>query len=567
MKFLIYLLEVNLVFVVLYVTYLLFIKPLPFYQYKRWLLIASIVLSFVIPILHFPLGFNNGIEMVTVDFWKHSVSNAPETNALTGTENPVNTIISEPALSSTTFHWHIMLLLIYFSGILVILIRFIASLRKYLIIHKESQHWQNKIYITNAATPAFSFAGRIYIHPAVVNTPDAEMIIQHEKVHVQQYHYIDNLLFEIGCIILWYNPFVWLCREEVNYNGEMIADELVVAGSSKIDYAHLLLKYSSSNMMSIINSFAHVKVKSRIISLLNPYYDGNKKKRFLIFIPLSLILIIIFSCENEIEYPERLTLFAGKSIKSVEAIFINEYGDLPDKHERIIKTIAFNKSGEINNQKSFITNDYYIPEIKDVDSGLRFIYTDPFDPELAYGFLKYGFDWCEQYGKLIENLEYDTKLKKYESAGYLDKAVINVDVEWQDGIPISIIENYDNRYADRKGVINIVPGKVQFEKYQSFDFDKTKKRLVHKYQSKQVPDGITINYYENELGIKFKTINEDKKTVYEFNDSERLIAVYRSDGSLLKTFEYLDGKLLDNYKVYNLQSELEYSVKIKYTYY
>ena len=82
-----------------------------------------------------------------------------------------------------------------------------------------------------------------------------------------------------------------------------------------------------------------------------------------------------------------------------------------------------------------------------------------------------------------------------------------------------------------------------------------------------MPDGITINYYENELGIKFKTINEDKKTVYEFNDSERLIAVYRSDGSLLKTFEYLDNKLLDNYKVYNLQSELEYSVKIKYTYY
>ena len=55
--------------------------------------------------------------------------------------------------------------------------------------------------------------------------PDEEdPILQHEYVHASQGHTFDLILGEVMICLMWFNPIIWLYRNEIQLNNEYIAD-------------------------------------------------------------------------------------------------------------------------------------------------------------------------------------------------------------------------------------------------------------------------------------------------------------------------------------------------------
>jgi TonB family protein len=107
--------------------------------------------------------------------------------------------------------------------------------------------------------------------------PESGIIIDHEKVHMREWHSADVLFIELASIINWFNPVVYLYKKEIRHIHEFIADEEAASGMpSKSDYALLLF----SNTLGVQpdqlsnNFFNNSLLKRRIIML-----NKNKSRR------------------------------------------------------------------------------------------------------------------------------------------------------------------------------------------------------------------------------------------------------------------------------------------------
>lgn len=140
----------------------------------------------------------------------------------------------------------------------------------------------------------FSFFHWIFINSETNSSSELAEIIAHEQVHVRQYHSVDVMLSEILCICFWWNPFVWLLKNEMKINLEYLADKGVLeAGFNSKRYQYILLQVSNKNTgIPLINNFNVSQLKKRISMM-------NKKKssifssvKYLLAIPVGVALIL-----------------------------------------------------------------------------------------------------------------------------------------------------------------------------------------------------------------------------------------------------------------------------------
>lgn len=86
----------------------------------------------------------------------------------------------------------------------------------------------------------------------------AGKIFLHEKAHAQNRHWMDLLFADLSCILLWYNPFVWMTRRLMKLNHEFEADSAVISsGVDTYEYQRLLvMKAMGRRAIPVTNSFA-----------------------------------------------------------------------------------------------------------------------------------------------------------------------------------------------------------------------------------------------------------------------------------------------------------------------
>ncbi|MEE9373621.1 MAG: M56 family metallopeptidase [Saprospiraceae bacterium] len=77
-------------------------------------------------------------------------------------------------------------------------------------------------------TEPCSFFKYIFINPATYDYNTYEQILTHEKIHVRKFHSLDLLVSELAVILLWFNPFIWLIRKEIEKNIEYQTDDILV---------------------------------------------------------------------------------------------------------------------------------------------------------------------------------------------------------------------------------------------------------------------------------------------------------------------------------------------------
>ncbi|WP_461491635.1 M56 family metallopeptidase, partial [Pontibacter sp. HJ8] len=115
-----------------------------------------------------------------------------------------------------------------------------------------------------------SFFRYIFIHPDDYDYETYEQIIAHEKIHVRQVHTLDLIIAELAVILLWFNPFIWFFRKEVEKNNEYQTDATLLEEEqvNKRQYQLNLLQIAVPNKpLSITTNYNQSLLKQRIVMM------------------------------------------------------------------------------------------------------------------------------------------------------------------------------------------------------------------------------------------------------------------------------------------------------------
>lgn len=241
-----YSLAVSAVLVLIYPVLHLTVSRNNSFRFNRLLLGFGLLAAFTLPL----------ITTLNVTPIRHLADTAA---VLTGDIVIKNAVALTPQIPDSGIPVIMVLLGIYYCGVLVLTLKTLYSLlqlnRLKRHCRKES-HDNHALYIhDNELIAPFSFGKSIFLSECDRNDP----VIRHECGHVDANHWIDILIAESGCILLWYNPFMWLYKNLIKLNHEYEADHYVISSGMDIsEYQHLLIsKALGRRIMPLTNSLTN----------------------------------------------------------------------------------------------------------------------------------------------------------------------------------------------------------------------------------------------------------------------------------------------------------------------
>ncbi len=282
-----YLLESSICLFVFYIMYKMFFQKNTFFQINRIYLLSGALLSFFIPLLHiqsYPQetavisSAINTAQYLTIEF---------------------NTQMDKGGVF-LTFSCKEIIISIYVLGVTFFSTRLFFKLNKIKRIIQQSEKTEKgglKTLHTNEQDTS-SFFNWIFFNSRH-DKNNSDLILQHELVHVRQWHSLDVIIMEILCIFNWFNPIIYLYQKCLRENHEFIADDIVSSiAPSKYEYAKLLIEELQFHQKPILSNSFSSMIKKRLVMISEK--NKNKKNGFIYFsiIPIIFLLISFFSTQN-----------------------------------------------------------------------------------------------------------------------------------------------------------------------------------------------------------------------------------------------------------------------------
>ena len=266
--------------------YDLFLQKETFFKWNRIYLLATPVLSFIIPLLKFEI-FQKTVPQDYMVYLPEVVIN-PQVYIENNT--PFETF-----LGISTF--------IFYVGIGLFFILFLVRLTKIVKLIQTSKSIKKDKYtliVLDEKQAAFSFFNYIFINSQLLEKQDLQ-IIQHELIHCKQKHTLDLLYFEFLKIVLWFNPLVYVYQKRITLLHEYISDAEVVKETDKNSYFNRLLSetFSIENISFINQFFKHSLIKKRIIMITKEKSQKMKQLKYLLIAPLLLTMLMLSSFEDK----------------------------------------------------------------------------------------------------------------------------------------------------------------------------------------------------------------------------------------------------------------------------
>jgi beta-lactamase regulating signal transducer with metallopeptidase domain len=260
-----YIIKTALFLVVYYLFYKLLLSRETFHRFNRIALVSLLLLSFLLPLMTslVNIGNTNGEGMITIEDL-----------------STMATAVEDMEISAIpTSHLVIaVLMLVYLLGILVFTVR---SLVSYISLARMLRKGERQVLedgsilcLQDEEVAPFS-----WMHYIVANRKDLEengkAILSHELGHIHNHHTLDLILTEVALILQWFNPAIWLMRQELQAIHEYEADEAVLdQGIDAKSYQLLLIKKAAgSRLQSITNSLHQSSIKKRITMMLNDTFE------------------------------------------------------------------------------------------------------------------------------------------------------------------------------------------------------------------------------------------------------------------------------------------------------
>ena len=270
-EFLIYDLKVAALVAVFYMFYRLMLSRETFHRVNRVVLLATALLSFVLP-------------LCVITLHRTVVVEAPLSQGLATVGLPM----AEPLENPLGTVWGALFLI----GMALTLGHTLLSiLRVWQLIRRSEQHPQadgTVVCVAPGDVPAFS-----WMHFIILSKNDYEAhsapLLAHERGHIRRRHSLDLLLVDTLTALQWFNPAMWMLRQDLRAIHEYEADAAVLSqGINTKEYQYLLIQKAVANCgYSVANGISHSTLKNRIDMMLH-----KKSSRASLFKLLALVPIV-----------------------------------------------------------------------------------------------------------------------------------------------------------------------------------------------------------------------------------------------------------------------------------
>ena len=294
-----YLLQVNVGLILFYALYKLVCTRDTFFRSRRFILIVSLVLPFILPFIDVRewLEIRDRVIMLT-----HFDYSAVLPEIVVGSE--------AAETGNRVFVLSEWIGYLYLAGVVVLLVRLaVQAFSLYRLIVRMPEKEINGVCIKCLNDPSgpFSFFGWIFMNPAAVKEDEISEILTHEMAHVKQHHSVDVLLAEMVSICCWMNPFAWLLKREVRLNLEFLADRKVMeAGFATKSYQYHLLGLAYNHKYGLSNNFNFSHLKQRIIMMNKKKSNAAGHIKYALFVLPAFALLVAgnISCSQDASQTE-----------------------------------------------------------------------------------------------------------------------------------------------------------------------------------------------------------------------------------------------------------------------
>lgn len=284
---------------VFYLTYILWLRKLPLFQWNRYFILVAVLLACILPCIN------------------------PFSGILTSSNRPASSVVQislqtitvyANSIQQKEYDWLVVFRAIHYIGLVWGLTRLFLGI--YIIQRIKKQSRLEKIgnelvYFNHSIESPFSFLSNIYIPSKYKGEEIVNTIIMHEKAHIDCKHCRDKIVFSILQSLCWFNPFIFLFHREIELQHEFEADDAAVKQSSNTDYyvEQLLQVIRYDHMPTYLaHHFFNHPLKSRITMLYKKSPITTFQKLLLLSLPLtigfSFILLQSFAQtkDNKIKY-------------------------------------------------------------------------------------------------------------------------------------------------------------------------------------------------------------------------------------------------------------------------
>jgi hypothetical protein len=295
-----YLLKASACSVLFFAFYLLALQKLTFFKLNRFYLLATLMLSFLIPALN-----------ITIE--KQVEHTLPITEGLVAVDLPsqIETVMPTEVLPlqasqiAPSFDWFSLLPYSYATVAFTLLVIGLWQLSSLLWYARRNQKTDIglKLVAKRSGFTNCSFFNYVFVDQENLTEQELAVLLRHEQVHAQQYHSVDKMIMMVAKAVMWFNPVVYCWDKTLEQVHEYEADEATANSFNTRDYAELLLGLAVSQRSTpLIHNFVKSPIKERIKMLFNSKSKNMKKLMYLLVAPVLLGLLWGFTI-NVVEIP------------------------------------------------------------------------------------------------------------------------------------------------------------------------------------------------------------------------------------------------------------------------
>ena len=286
--FFVYILKSSLCLAVFYLFYRLLLSKETFHRCNRIALLSIILLSYILP-------------LTAITTSQHTMVST----AVTTVEDLLimyeqNVVSNQGLQPEYVFPWQEILIICYVAGAIFFILCHLWSLGRMLYFIRHNQHEQlpdgTLLIIHSCNFAPFSWMKYIVISQADLKENGHDILL-HEQAHIRNHHSWDLLLVEVCSWLQWFNPAIWLLKQELQNIHEYEADEEVLRqGIDARQYQMLLIKKAvGARLYSIANSFNHSSLKKRITMMIRKKSNPWARAKYLYVLPLAAVTVAAFA--------------------------------------------------------------------------------------------------------------------------------------------------------------------------------------------------------------------------------------------------------------------------------
>jgi len=293
---LIYLLKSTVAFTALYGLYLLLFRKNQQFVISRFYLVFTIVFASLFPFIKFI-----SYKTVEIPAFETTIPEIAGAGQEITANQPDISFWNSNNISNVTIYLYLIVSSLILLRLLYMLIRFGVNLFNH---SRVERLYAKRVIVSDCWNQTFSFFGIIVLPQKDFQLKENQLLIEHELVHVRQYHTLDLLLAELFQVLHWFNPLAHFIKKDMREIHEFLADYCVVkGGASKYAYQQLLLNYLASSVTPrVANSFSAKLLKKRFAMMTTNKTPKSVLIKYTLAIPVIAILIGLMSFQTKVNY-------------------------------------------------------------------------------------------------------------------------------------------------------------------------------------------------------------------------------------------------------------------------